>query len=106
MNEIERELKKYKLDVLLTLLANLSKELFSNKVAFKVLEWKRPIGGFLQTFKQILSAWNLADLSFMAIRSSNDYRSIDATNDTVFRLNNLLHYCPVKIEHPEGALLL
>lgn len=90
MNELEREIKKYKLDELLILFADQSKELFLNNIPFKEVEWKRYIGGLLQVFKQPLPAWGLADLSCLAIKLSNDYRSSNPQVDDVYKLNNLL----------------
>ncbi|MBM4146178.1 MAG: hypothetical protein FJ240_07870 [Nitrospira sp.] len=90
MNELERAIKKYKLDNLLILLADQSKELFLNKEFFKYVEWKQYIGGLLQVLKQPMTAWGLADLSYLAIKLSNEYRSLTSQIEDVYRLNNLL----------------
>lgn len=90
MNELGREIKRYKLDDLLILLADQSKELFLNKLPFKEVEWKRYVAGFLQVFKQPFPAWGLADLSYLAIKLSNDYRSLKPKTDDIYKLNNLL----------------
>jgi hypothetical protein len=90
MNELDRELKKYRLDSLLILIAEQSRELFRERIAYKEVQWGRLVGGLTQRFRQFLTAWSLADLSLAAIRVSNDYRSAEPTTVTVFRLNNLL----------------
>lgn len=91
MNELERKIRKYKLDELLLLLAKQSREIFQNNTYMKKIEWKRSLGkSLLQKAHQVLPAWGLADLSYLAIKNSNDYRPVNPTEDDVYKLNNIL----------------
>lgn len=90
MNELEKEIRKYKLDELLFLLAELSRELYLSNNFMKEVEWNRYFGDSLFGFKQWLPAWSLADLSWLAIQHSNDYRSLNPTVNDIYKLNNLL----------------
>ena len=89
-NPLAKELKKLKLDELLLLLANQSKDLFQNNTAIKFLELTRRIGTLSGKMFQPLTAWNLADLSYLAILNSNDYRSKSPYENDIYILNNLL----------------
>jgi hypothetical protein len=89
MNELEKEIRKYKLDSLLLLLAESSRDLYLKHAFMEEVEWKRLVGGFLQIFKQLLPVWGLADLSYIAIQHSNDYRSLSPTNEDIYKLNNI-----------------
>lgn len=88
--KLESEIRKYKLDELLILNATLSRDLFLQKKAFKEIEIRKKIGAFSQSFYQYLTAWGLSDLSFIAIKNSNDYRAIFPQGHDILHLNNLL----------------
>lgn len=91
MNELERKIRRYKLDELLFLLAKQSREMFQNNIYIKYIEWKRSLGhGLSQKVQQPLPAWGLADLSYLAIKHSNDYRQVNPTEKDVYNLNNIL----------------
>lgn len=90
MNELERKIRKYKLDELLLLLARLSRNIYKKRAFYHEVERKSYLGGFSQKKRQILPAFALADLSYIAINNSNDYRSVKPTEDDVFKLSDIL----------------
>ncbi len=89
LDEIEKEIKKYKLDELLYSLAELSREIFLKGNFLKTVTWYSSLGGFSQKFEQLIPAWVLADLSCMAIKKSNDHRSQKPSFEDVCKLVNL-----------------
>lgn len=90
MPNLESEIRKYKLDELLILNASLSRDLFLQGKAFKEIEIRKGIGAFSQSFYQYLTAWGLSDLSFVAIKNSNDYRAKVPEGNDILHLNDLL----------------
>ena len=90
MDDLAKEIRKYKLDALLLLLAELSRDLYSSRNFMKEVEWNRYMSGSLFGFKQWLPAWSLADLSYLAIQNSNDYKSLNPTIQDIYKLNNIL----------------
>jgi len=89
LDELDKEIKKYKLDDLLFSLGELSREFFINDDFIKIVPWQRRIGGLIQTFNQMIPAWVLADLSYIAIRNSNDHKSQVASFEDIGKLVNL-----------------
>jgi hypothetical protein len=102
MNELEQSLKKYKLDELLILLAKKSLELYIKGEFIEKVEWVRVIGSFQQSFRQLLPVWGLAELSYLAIKNSNDYRSVIPVMNDIYRLNDLL----AKVTDEEAKIAL
>ena len=73
MNELEKKIRRYKLDKLLLLLARQSREMLRNNIYMKNIEWKRSLSrGLSQKVQQALPAWGLADMSYLEIKHSND----------------------------------
>ncbi len=89
LEALEKEIKKFKLDELLLSLAELSREIFLNDDFLKKVTWQRRVGGLLQKFEQLIPAWVLADISYTAIRNSNDHRSQIPTFEDICKLANL-----------------
>lgn len=86
-DELDNAIKQYKLDDLLCLIGIKSQEMLMKKVPFEWLEWKV---GAHETLKQLMPVWGLAELSYRAIKNSNDHRSKRPTLKDLHRLNNLL----------------
>ncbi|MFC1577007.1 hypothetical protein ACFL3N_01570, partial [Candidatus Omnitrophota bacterium] len=82
-DDLDNEIRKYKLDALLLLFADKSREMFYAGKAFEKVR-------LTPAFEQILPVWGLAELSYRAIRNSNDYRAHDPKSADVLKLNNLL----------------
>lgn len=62
MNELERNIKRYKLDELLFLLAKQSREMYLTNISIKEIEYKRVLFGmFLQKATQPLPAWEILE---------------------------------------------
>jgi hypothetical protein len=89
-NELDRELKKFKLDSLLLLIADETKNIYMDGGWKKDVHWIREVGGYTQTFDQVMPIWGLAELSYCAIKNSNDHRSQEPNIEVLYRLNNLL----------------
>lgn len=89
-DELDLELKKYKLDDLLVLLAKKSQEMYKQGVAIEKVVWRHPIGGLVQKESQLMPVWGLAELSYRAIKNSNDYRPRNPTLQDIYKFNNLL----------------
>jgi hypothetical protein len=89
-DELEVELRKHKLDSLLLLIADKSREMFNKGESLETITWNRRIGGLTESFNQLMLIWGLADLSYRAIKCSNDYRAQESKLDDLFKLNNLL----------------
>lgn len=89
LDELDKEIKKYKLDDLLFSLGELSREIYINDDFIKIVPWQRHIGGLIQTFKQLIPVWVLSDLSYIAIRNTNDHRSQVASLEDICKLVNL-----------------
>ncbi len=89
LEELEKEIKKFKLDELLYCLAELSREIFLSNGFFKKVIWDIPLGGFQRKYEQWIPAWVLADLSYAAIKSSNDHRSLMPSSEDICKLANL-----------------
>ena len=87
--KLRKELKKYKLNELLFSLAELSREIYLNDDFCKIVQWHQPRFGGIQKFEQMIPAWVLADLSYMAIINSNDHRSQSPTFEDICQLANL-----------------
>ncbi|MFH1452419.1 MAG: hypothetical protein ABIH00_00345, partial [Armatimonadota bacterium] len=90
MHDLKKKLSKYKLDELLFLLSESSRNLYIDNTAIKQVEWQKFVGKLRLKFPQLIPAWALTELSYRAILSSNDYRHSDATLEDVFNLCNLL----------------
>ena len=89
-DKLDLTIKKYKLDNLLLLIADKSREMYLGGKSFETIDWYRKIGGFDQKLSQLMPIWGLADLSFRAICNSNDHRSREANFQDLCALNNLL----------------
>jgi len=63
------------------------------------VKWQRFLGDFKQQFVQLISAWSIADLSYIAIINSNDHRSINPDLKDIYKLGNVL----AKIEDQQTA---
>ena len=98
-DELELELKKYKLDSLLWLIAEKSREMFQEGQSFQIIKWNRKIGSFAESFEQLMPIWGLAELSYRAIKCSNDHRTQEPKLDDLSKLNNLL----AKVTDQEAA---
>ena len=72
-NELDFELRKYKLDDLLFLLAKTSQEMYKKRIFLEKCAWNRRIGQFPETFEQLMPVWGLAELSYRA--KGCNYRS-------------------------------
>lgn len=90
MNELERTIKQYKLDELLLLLAKQSREMYLSSNYKNKLEYKRLLGGVSQKVTQELFAWDLADLSNLAIKHSSDLMVVSPAENDVYNLNMIL----------------
>lgn len=88
--DLEKEIKKYKLDDFLVLLSEFSRDLFNSHKSYKEIEWRKPIGPGFQLAKQLLPAWALSDLSLAGIIYSNDYRPVYPKEEDIYKLNNIL----------------
>jgi len=89
-DKLDLTIKKYKLDNLLLLIADKSREMYLGGKSFETIDWYRKIGGFDQKLSQLMPIWGLAELSFRAICNSNDHRSREANFQDLCALNNLL----------------
>lgn len=89
-SHLEKEIGKYKLDDLLILNSTLSRGLFLKGSAFEEIEIKSILGALIRSYTQYLTAWGLSDLSYIAIKNSNDYRLNIPERKDVIRLNNFL----------------
>jgi len=98
-DELEVELRKYKLDSLLLLIAEKSREMFREGESIQTITWNRKIGSLTQSFNQLMPIWGLAELSYRAIKCSNDYRAREPKLDDLLKLNNLL----AKVTDQEAA---
>lgn len=98
-DELELELRKYKLDSLLSLIAEKSRVMFNEGQSFQTVTWNRRIGSFTESFNQLMPIWGLAELSYRAIKCSNDYRAQEPRLDDLYKLNNLL----AKVTDQEAA---
>jgi len=85
MDELEREIGKYKLDELLFIIAEISRKLFIQNKSITSVIWK------YVTYRksQYLTVWDLAEISYRAILNSNDYRPIHPKERDIYKLNNL-----------------
>ena len=84
------ELRKYKLDDLLYLIADLSRQLFLDKEHIKEIISGKYIGPGIQQRTQTIPAFALAELSYRAMKYSNDYRNTCPKKDDLLKLINLL----------------
>lgn len=89
MNDLEKAIRKYKLDDLLFLIAEISRDMYQNKKFLKDVIWKNRVNTLI-TFRHFFVASDLVDLSYYAIKNSNDYRSVAPTEEDVYQLNNIL----------------
>ena len=89
-SELDIELKKYKLDSLLLLIADETRKMYIDGDWKRDVHWARRIGGYTQTFDQIMPIWGLAELSHRAIKNSNDHRAQELLIEDLYKLNNLL----------------
>ena len=89
-DELDIQLKKYKLDSLLLLIAEETRKMYRDGKWSQTVHWARKIGGYTQTFDQLMPIWGLAELSHRAIKNSNDHRSQEPKIEDLYRLNNLL----------------
>ena len=90
-DELDNAIRQYKLDDLLRLIGNKSQEMMLKRKSLDKVIWKKSLGGkYLQTFQQWMPIWGLAELSYRAIKNSNDYRSKSPTLEDLYQLNNLL----------------
>lgn len=90
-DELNLELRRYKLDDLLLILAKRSQDMYMKGEAIQETRFSKKIGGRVLFSEPILlPAWGLAELSWRAINSSNDCRSCIAKPDDIVKLNNLL----------------
>lgn len=87
---LDQELRKYRLNSLLALIAERSKHMYRAGQSCETVIWKRILGGFLVEFKQLMPIWALAELSHRAIKNSNDHRPLEPKIDDLYKLNNLL----------------
>jgi hypothetical protein len=90
MERLIREIRKFKLDDLLLSIGNVSRDVFSSKDAVKEIIWKKEDGQFIQIQKQLIPAWALSNLAYIAILYSNDNRSNIATPIDIYKMVNLL----------------
>ena len=72
MNQLDAEIKKYKLDDLLFEIAEVSRRLYLDRMAFTQVEWEAHKAGYWKRQRLMVSAWSLAELSYRAIRLPND----------------------------------
>jgi len=89
-NELDLELKKYKLDSLLLLIAEETRKMYRDGDWKRDVHWARKIGGYTQTFDQLMPIWGLVELSHRAIKNSNDHRAKEAKIEDLYKMNNLL----------------
>lgn len=82
-------LKKYKLDNLLYEIGNESREMFINDESFTIRYIQSPY----KKFNLYQSIWDMVDISYLAICSSNDYKNkILKKDDLVFIVNEYRRY--------------
>jgi len=89
-DKLDLSIKKYKLDELLLLIANRTRDMYVEGKSIDTIDWHRNIGGIRQKFPQLMPIWGLAELSYRAICNCTDYRPIEAKNQDLYVLNNLL----------------
>ena len=87
-DKLDLVIKRYKLDDLLLLIAEKSREMYLKGVALETIEWYHKISD--QKFSQIMPIWGLSELSYRAICNCNDHRSVEAGFEDLCELNNLL----------------
>jgi len=90
-NELDLELRKYKLDDLLFVLAKRSQNMYMEGEALQNTCFSRKVGNMVLSSKSIiLPIWGLAELSWRAIKNSNDHRYYVVKEADIVKLNNLL----------------
>jgi len=75
--EMFRYLRRIKLDQLLLLIANEIRGMFNENKPFKNIPVIRYEGPLCQRGKVTVTAWNLSDLAYLAIRESNDFQRLE-----------------------------
>lgn len=89
-DELDSLLRKYKLDEVLFQLAKVSQEMLQEEKAIREVEWRRIVGGFTETKKLFMPAFALAEISYRAIKNSNDYRQKIPNYQDICWFSNLL----------------
>lgn len=89
-DDLDSTLRKYKLDDTLLLLALESQKMLKEETAIKEIIWQHSLGSFVETKKQFMPIWGLADISYRAIKNSNDHRQGVPTYNDICTFNNLL----------------
>ena len=89
MNELEKEIRKYKLDDLLLLLSDISKKMYRDRTPITQILLRIKRGSISCVATQAFAAWSLADMAYAAIKVSNDFRSKKPTEEDIYKLNNL-----------------
>jgi len=102
MDELNVELRKFKLDDLLLLLAEKSRQLYKDSKFLEKYVFERKIGRIKQQSKElILPVWGLSNIAHRAILNSNDYRKQVPTSDNILWFNNLL----TKVSDDEAKIM-
>lgn len=88
-NEFEQALRPYRLDELLIISARKSQLYYQNNHFWEEFNVPYVQYGHKKEHLHRITAWELAELSYTAIRMSNDYRGKSSTDYNYFQLNNI-----------------
>jgi hypothetical protein len=87
--EIFRYLHRTKLDRLLLLIANEIRGMFNRNESMRNIPVIRFDGPLHQKGNVTITAWNLSDLAYLAIKESNDFRALEPSVNHLIGLCNL-----------------
>jgi hypothetical protein len=87
--EIFRHLRRIKLDKLLMLIRNEIRGMFNQNKPMSNVNAIRFNGPLYQKGKITVTAWNLSDLAYLAIKESNDFRALEPSVNDLMGLCNL-----------------
>ncbi len=86
--ELFRHLRRAKLDILLSLIANTIREMFNRDESVKTIPVVRFDGPVHQAGNVTVTAWNLSDLAYLAIQESSDFHTWEPSVDDLIGLCN------------------